>query len=235
MDVLTLHIGHMKTGTTSLQATFRDNAAILAEAGLYYFAATRTNHALVRPLTKRGKGAESKYIKEFRREAKANRLPKGLISSETLQRLGPKEIAECIATMRTIADRVQVLIYVREPVALAISAAHQGVRSGRPLKKIIANPRVLDLTKIITDWRGAVGQENMIVRPFDRAQLVGGDVIDDVLDVVGCGAVAPRLTRRAVNEGLSVLGIHMLERRRLPVLRPPSRPRRSSGASRIRR
>ncbi|UOM33923.1 hypothetical protein [Acuticoccus sp. I52.16.1] len=214
MDVLTLHIGHMKTGTTSLQATFRDNAAVLARHGLYYYARTRTNHALVRPFSGRTKArGESKFLKEFRQEAAAaGGLPAGLISSETLQRLGPEEIAGCVQTMRTIAPRVRVLVYVREPVALAISAAHQGVRSGRALADIEATPRVLNLTQIITRWRDAVGPENMIVRPFDRAQMAGGDVIDDVLEVLGCGTAAPELERRSVNEGLSVLGIHMLER-----------------------
>ncbi|RAH98961.1 hypothetical protein DLJ53_25365 [Acuticoccus sediminis] len=213
MDVLTLHIGHMKTGTTSLQATFRDNAATLAAHGLYYYGKTRTNHALVRPFSKRTKARnESKFLKEYRNEAKANRLPQGLISSETLLRLAPDEIEACLASMRDIAGRVQVLIYVREPVALAISAAHQGVRSGRPLAEIEAQPRILNLTQIITRWRSAVGKENMIVRPFDRAQLANGDVIDDALSVLGCASAGPALQRQAVNEGLSVLGIHMLDR-----------------------
>lgn len=213
MDVLTLHIGHMKTGTTSIQATFRDNAAILAEHGLYYYSKTRTNHPLARPFSKRTAGrAETKFLKEFRAEAKASRLSQALVSSETFQRLGPEEIAACVKAFGASARRVQVLLYVREPVALAVSAAHQGVRSGRPLADIIAQPRVLNLTEIITRWRDAVGPDNLIVRPFDRAAMAGGDVIDDVLTVLGCAQAAPRLTRNAANEGLSVLGIHLLER-----------------------
>lgn len=213
MDVLTLHIGHMKTGTTSLQTTFRDNAEVLARHGLYYFAQTRTNHALVRPFSARtAKRKESKFLKAFRDEAGRSGLPQGLISSETLQRLGPEEIAACVATMRTIAPRVRVLLYVREPVSLAISAAHQGVRSGKRLADILAHPRVLNLTQLVTRWRKEVGDEDLVVRPFERAQLVGGDVVDDVLSVLGCAQAGPSLQRHAVNEGLSVLGIAMLER-----------------------
>ena len=221
MDVLTLHIGHMKTGTTSLQTTFRDNADVLARRGLYYFAQTRTNHALVRPFSARtAKRKESKFLKAFREEAARNRLPQGLISSETLQRLGPPEIAACVEAMRTIAPRVRVLLYVREPVSLAISAAHQGVRSGKRLADIVANPRVLNLTQLITRWRDAVGEENLTVRPFERGQLAGGDVVDDVLSVLGLPEAGAGLQRYSANEGLSVLGIAMLER---AIARMPNR------------
>lgn len=213
MDVLTLHIGQQKTGTTSLQATFRDNPAVLARHGLFYYGKTRTNHPLSRPFhggTKRG--ADAKIVRDFTKEAKASGLRQALVSSETYIRLTDEEARECVATMGKVAGRVRVLLYVRDPVAFATSSVHQAVRTGRPLAEVAANPRVLPLRQLITRWRGIVGEDDMIVRPFDRAQLANGDVIDDVLSVLGCPAAAPELARASVNEGLSVLGIHLLDR-----------------------
>ncbi len=134
------------------------------------------------------------------------------MSSETLLRLSDEEAAECALTFGKVASRVRVLLYVRDPVGFAISAAAQGVRTGQRLADVAQRARVLPISAIVERWRRAVGAENLTVRPYDRAQLAAGDVIDDVLATLGVPGAAPELRRSAVNEGLSVLAIHLLDR-----------------------
>lgn len=213
IDHLYLHIGHFKTGTTSIQSTFRENAALLARHGVFYFAEHRNHHPIARTMHRASwKKSDQRITDEFVAKAKASELPTALVSSETLQRLERKEIENCLQILRTVARRVSVVLYVRHPVALATSAAHQGVRMGRPLAEIERSPRALALKSLITDWREVAGPENLIVRPFARPMLRNGDVIDDLLEVIGASDAAASMARSQVNEALSVLGIHLLER-----------------------
>lgn len=219
IDVLTLHVGHIKTGTSSVQLTFRDSADVLAAHGLHYYAAHRSQHPLARAFDPRnGRPGDRRHVIAFRREAVAREWPQSLVSSELLAEADEETASALLAEMRRVARRVRVLLYVRHPVALANSAAAQGVRSGRTLEDIIARPRVLPLRRIVEHWWRRVGEDAVVVRPFDRAHLVRGDVVDDILAVLGIAEAAPGLTRRQANEGLSVLGVHLLERaqRRAP-------------------
>jgi hypothetical protein len=213
IDRLTLHIGHMKTGTSSLQATFRDSAAVLAAHGLYYYAAHRNHHPIARRFHRPTRRRSDKpHLDRFVRELRATALPRALVTSETFMRLTDREAADCVAFFQRFARRVDVLLYVRHPVAFASSAAHQGVRSGRPLAECVTAPRVLPLRRTILRWRGVVGPRNLTVRPFAPQLLAGGDVVDDVLAVLGLSAAGPEMTRTQVNEGLSVLAIHLIDR-----------------------
>ncbi|WMS40990.1 hypothetical protein RDV64_12920 [Acuticoccus sp. MNP-M23] len=213
MDQLTLHIGHQKTGTTSLQFTFRDNAALLAEHGLHFWDGHPAHHPMARkfhaPLTTQG---DHRVVRNFVEALKATSLPQAMISTETFVRLTDDEVKALVALLRPLAKTLKVLVYVRHPVGFASSAAHQRVRMGGRLAQAEENPGIVPLRMILKRWTDAVGPENMIVRPFDRGLLKNGDVIDDALDVLGVGAVAPKLVRVKTNEALSVMGIYLMDR-----------------------
>ncbi|MEM8853152.1 MAG: hypothetical protein AAGD34_05575, partial [Pseudomonadota bacterium] len=213
MERLVLHIGHPKTGTTSLQSTFRDSASVLARHGVYYFAGYRNNHPIGRSMHAKTRNATDEAIAaQFLKEAKATRCPQGLVSSENFTKLKGDEPKACLEKLRTVADRVDVLIYVRHPIGYCNGSAHQSVRSGRPLAEVSQNPRVLNLTSLLQRWEEAAGEDHMIVRAFHRPSLVNGDVVDDVLSILGAEAAAPHLTRATINDGLSALGIQLLDR-----------------------
>ncbi|MCF3936638.1 hypothetical protein L1787_24915 [Acuticoccus sp. M5D2P5] len=222
IDELTLHIGHPKTGTTSLQATFYESASVLARHGVFYDTRNRTHHRFARiaqgyadDLTK------CKPLRELTDDIAASKLPRAFIGSEAFVRCTRAQAQAFVEHLRRFARRVKVLLYVRHPVTYAASAAHQGARIGRPLAAIVAEPRILDLTDLIATWRKAVGADNLIVRPFARPLLTNGDVIDDVLGVMGALDAAPDMTRVQVNEGLSVLGIHLIDAANRLVDDPP--------------
>ncbi|MEM8664217.1 MAG: hypothetical protein AAGF49_08880, partial [Pseudomonadota bacterium] len=71
---------------------------------------------------------------------------------------------------------------------------------------------VLNLRQLLTRWRDGAGKDNITVRPFARELMAGGDVIDDVLDILGCGDAAAELTRAQLNEPLSAVAAHLLDR-----------------------
>ena len=213
MDQLTLHIGHQKTGTTSLQFTLRDNAALLAEHGLHFWDGHPAHHPMARkfhaPLTTPG---DHRIVKKFVAALEETKLPQAMISTETFIRLTADEVKACVEMLRPLAKTLKVLVYVRHPVGFASSAAHQRVRMGGRLAQAEQNPGIVPLRMILQRWIDAVGRDNMIVRPFDRGALKNGDVIDDALDVLGHGDLAPKLTRVKTNEALSVLGINLMDR-----------------------
>ncbi|MEM9223385.1 MAG: hypothetical protein AAGB11_13405 [Pseudomonadota bacterium] len=215
LDLLTLHIGHPKTGTTSLQATFRESAPVLAKHGVFYFAKTRNHHPIARQMHRRTRDRSERdaaTFARFERELKNTSCPQAFVGSETLIRLTDEEARNAVAYFRRFAQNVHVLVYVRHPVGFASSAAHQGIRTGRDLAEIEAAPRVLPLRQLLKRWRDASGADRLIVRPFDRKLLVGGDVVDDALDVLGASAAAPQLNRLRINDPLSVLGAQILNR-----------------------
>ncbi|MEM0905894.1 MAG: hypothetical protein AAGJ94_00930 [Pseudomonadota bacterium] len=216
MKTMFVHIGHPKTGTTSIQQTFRHNAARLADEDLFYFSGYGTHHPVAWTFHKTPKPSHNSKLaqrvyRDFVSAARASRCSTGFLSSETLVRLKPDEIANLLNAMKPLAQTIKVLLYVRHPVGFAISSAAQAVRMGQALSHVDVHPRKITLRHMVTKWRDAIGAENLIIRPFDREQLLNGDVVDDVLEQVDRLTVAGALERYRENEGLSVLGVHLLD------------------------
>lgn len=215
VDDLYIHIGHPKTGTGSLQQTFRANARLLRDNGVFYDARPHNHH----PIAHTARGGEPQKARarqishRFFRSLRAAREPVAILSTEALIRLSEAEAAAFVRKLSRHARRVTVVMYVRHPVAAANSFAHEGVRIGKPLDEIVARPRVLPLRRLVEQWQKAVdGHGCMIVRPFAPALLHGGDVVDDLLAVMGRPDLASGLTRVRLNEPLSALGITLLDR-----------------------
>lgn len=210
---IVVHIGHQKTGTASVQATFHESAAALARHGVFHWTGERNHQLLARAYNAKHREPSDAAIRAaFLKGARRAAGRTAVVSSELLVRLTREEIAAFIADMRPLAGEVAVLCYVRHPVSHASSSAHQAVRTGRRLAEVIARPQIVNVRRILTDWTEAVGRDAMTVRPFDRAQLANGDVVDDVLGAIGIPEAAGELTRVRVNESLSSLGIHLLDR-----------------------
>ncbi|WP_157961965.1 hypothetical protein [Acuticoccus kandeliae] len=205
-----------------MQATFFASAKALLAHGIHYDTRQRTHHRIARVLHGRPTPlAQSRTLKELVGDIAASGASKALISSETFVRCTAEEARDIVAYFRQHAKRVRVLLYVRHPVSYASSAAHQGVRVGRSLKAVIADPRIVDLTALVEVWREAAGADGLIVRPFARPLLTNGDIVDDVLDAIGVPEAAPAMTRVMVNEGLSVLGIHLIDAANRAAKEPP--------------
>ncbi|GAB5374726.1 MAG: hypothetical protein AcusKO_11880 [Acuticoccus sp.] len=212
LKTLYVHIGPPKTGTTSIQDTFRANAALLEQHGFFYYTGHKSHHAVALHMCERDRlPRHRKWHDDFFAKAAATRCETGMLSTEFMIRLSQEEIESAIAKFQGIAGHVKVLCYARHPVPFAVSAAHQAIRGAKEVAHVEASPNMRQHSALFRRWEEAVGRENMIVRAFDRDALPKGDVVEDVINLVGLQDLSPQIERHRSNEGLSVLGAQLLD------------------------
>jgi hypothetical protein len=238
-----LHIGTEKTGSTSLQHFLRQRSEVLRRCGLWPArcagletsrllatvclpAADREDEHLL-SLTDGSSAARSalrrRLLADLREELAAI-PPTGrlVFSSEHLHaRLRHSEDVQRLQRLLTEAGAgsVQVVVYLREPVALAESLYSTWIRSGRTDRGLPTDPAdgniryLCDHPATLARWRRVFGDGAVQARLFDPQALVGGRVESDFLAVLGCqpgaalAAAAPR-----VNPSLAPWGLELLRR-----------------------
>jgi hypothetical protein len=117
------------------------------------------------------------------------------------------------------AGAVQVVVYLREPVALAESLYSTWIRSGRtdpglPSDPADANIRYLcDHPATLARWRQVFGDGAVQARLFHPQGLVGGRVESDFLAVLGCSPAADLvMAAPRANPSLAPWGLELLRR-----------------------
>ena len=217
---LILHIGHRKTGSTALQNTLAASAPALMDRGTLYPACLRgASHSwLVMPLdftrqaprlmlrrlrfdADRARAVFDREWAHMEAQIAARRPSRVILSTEyLLERLTP-DLAPGFRDRleRTFGD-ITVVAYVRQPSRWFLSNLQQHLRYQDDLPPVEAQP----LRPLLEVWEAAF-PGRVIVRPHDRAQLVRGDIVADVL-AQGAGldpdAVALTPGRRS-NEGMT--------------------------------
>ena len=259
-----LHVGTVKTGSTSLQAYFAEHQQALAEAGWCYLpAAGRPDRrdlaaACIAIDDQRDELLRARCLVEpqqrlaFRQqvraqlEAQLKALPPNLgviLSSEhfhlSLQR--PEEIQTLKQLFLELGLEVQqVVIYLREPLALIESLFSTMVRSGdqRLLPADPADPFVqliCDHTASLQRWRQVFGTSVVQARAFPPR--VGQSLSADFLQLLGSAPAAgwPAEPRRQRNRGLNSQALQLLAwlNRHCPWLTPQARWRWQRGLRRL--
>ncbi len=259
-----LHVGTVKTGSTSLQAYFAEHQQALAEAGWCYLPAVgRPDRrdlaaACIAINDQRDELLRSLRLVEpqqrlaFRQQVKAEleaqlkAVPDGLgviLSSEhfhlSLQRTG--EIQTLQQLLLELGLEVQqVVIYLREPVALIESLFSTMVRSGdqRPLPADPADPFVAlicDHSASLQRWRAVFGEAVVVPRAFPPRS--SGSLSADFLQLLGSAPAAgwPPEPRRQRNRGLNPRALNLLAwlNRHCPWLTPQARYQWQRGLRRL--
>lgn len=229
-----LHIGHSKTGSSSIQRAMASHRTVLMERGVYYPQTPGwANHALipasVAPPSLRENGIHPAFwgglsaverIKHFRAT-----FPEEIATSAASARLVVLSSEQCVfvlpddASVRRLRAllqenfrRVRIVIYLRRQDEHFASAYTQRLRDG-----IIEHPVLpvgddtvraeYDYCALLQRWANVFGEDSVIVRLFDTNEFVGGDVIDDLLHLCNAdGIVAPNDAVRQSNPSISVLG-----------------------------
>ena len=245
-----LHVGTVKTGSTSLQAYLQQQQSWLAEQGWAYLAAPgrRDRRDLAaccialgdeRDELLRAEGLlESSqrlaHRQQVRQQLQAQlaALPQGhgvILSSEhfhlSLQR--PEEISSLRQLLAELGlGPVQVVIYLREPVGLMESLYSTMVRSGdqRPLPADPADSFVAlicDHSASLERWRAVFGAEAVQPRAFPPPGGIGHDLLGLI---AGVQRPFPPEPRRQSNRGLRPWALALLRwlNRRLPWFTPQS-------------
>jgi hypothetical protein len=210
MKTVYLHIGYNKTGTTAIQKTFFKNVKLLEKNNLFYPLECRgerespAHHSLAESLlfacnkplpTFVNSGIYAKYSfdhywKLLHQELAKTKCSGIFISSEAFSRF-----RQCESQIRFIKEqfgnyKVKILVYIREPIAYFESAYNQAIKSGnetRTIKKMLNQGWLtLDYFEEIEKWAMVFGDENIIVRVYDKSNFANG-IAADVLEATGFG------------------------------------------------
>lgn len=233
-----LHVGVGKTGTTTLQLFLEMHRAALAARGLHVATApqSRNHRALAmyalddtvidnarkaKKLTTPAAIANYRnaLLARVRDEAATAGLTEDtslVFSSEQLTRLKqPSEFARLRDLLSHYGrHKIKIVAYLRRQDQYYASSYSQYIKGGQDIDMVptasLMKQSVYDLRRFLDGWAQAFGQENIIVRVFERFQLKDGDVISDFLDVVGVRDNADLARPPRQNESLDVNTVRYL-------------------------
>jgi tetratricopeptide (TPR) repeat protein len=209
---LILHIGLSKTGSSSIQLVLAAQRDALAAQGVFYPRSPGwENHMLlpasivadpnalwnVHPGTWEGLRPEAR-LAQFREQfnAEMDAMPemaaRCVISSEQCGSMlnTDDEVARLAALLRRWFDPIRVVVYLRRQDKHAASAYTQNLRVG-----ILAEPALpeggpgqliqYDYGTLLDRWARGFGDGAIVPRIFERADMKGGDAVQDFLDIAG--------------------------------------------------
>ena len=221
---LVLHIGTAKTGSTAIQASLARAHSELLAAGILYPKTGRGRfpghphlawEAAGDPLRRPRSGGVDDLVTEIEK-APARTV---VLSSEVFG-TDPARGERAAAWARRLSDRlgvsnVQVVAYVRPQWEYLESSYVQRVKTGRvyrrfpdQLERDLRTDR-FDYVRVFEPWREAFG-EGLTVRPYTRAALVGGDLVEDFRTTVGGLPDLPAAAHEPLNPRLGARATEML-------------------------
>lgn len=213
LAALWLHVGGHRTGSTSVQQTFAASRPVLRAAGLVYpddvagapgAAPSIAQHHLV--------GMErAELTRHLAAIVARHGAVETVISAEGFENV--EDRAAVVGGCADVFGDVRVIYYVRDPVAVAISRAARRIKAGQATyAEVCAQPPIPALRANVEGWQAAAG-DRLVLRPYDRTRLVNGDVVDDILALMGRDAAAMPLIRRERNRSISLPHALELSRR----------------------
>ncbi len=164
-----------------------------------------------------------KIVQEIKRSDLANEIRSScvnnwVISSEHLQSCltSEDEILALRSELSKYFDKIDVLLYVRNPIDTAVSAWSTRIKCGvhsqgipKPIDRRIST--VCNHKKTITNWSRAFGRKSLNVRLFHANSLLDGNIIADFVSFILPGQDISFLdSPQRQNESLSALGATLL-------------------------
>lgn len=201
--------------------TFRANEALLADRGLGVARAAPWPHvhpflSYVNPKQIMPAGFKATNPAKFAAFLAATPSDTVFASSENFSFFfQPWAVDDLAAALKPLFDEVRIVVYLRRQDRQAVSHHQEGAKPDRPPEGALwghglkALPAPSPLHRLYLDydhrlgmWENAFGSQNVVVRVFDRALLAGGDIVADVLALLGVSdAGLVRLPDRNVSLG----------------------------------
>lgn len=202
MKTAYIHIGHEKTGTTTLQIFLQKNSDALTQNNLVYLG--DGNSAYMHGI------GHFPIVASFYEKC-PNFIPseKHKPSSEVLEALSKDadetehdiilscehfssrltKLEDIERLKKALSDRqVKIICYIRRQDEQAVSLYSTLVKGGHTdpfsLNDVKPENRYFDYSRILKDWATVFGSENMIVRDYSRQALFGRDICTDFLHVL---------------------------------------------------
>lgn len=246
-----LHIGVEKTGTTSLQSFLAANRTALGAQGLLYprtpgpvghfdLVAFALDDARIdgtrkaRGLTTATQiaGFRNDFVRSLVNEIAASGASEIILSSELLSSRirSHSELERVRVLCAGIARNTKIVVYLRNQVDFLVSRYTTLIQSGGRDEFRVRGIAFADYAVLLDRWATEFGHENLIVRRFEPADFVDGDLLADFAATIGLESAqlvsVPRCNESLDAESLAFLrGIN----RRLPNgLRERTGPLRSA-------
>lgn len=207
MKTLYLHIGTHKTGTTSIQRALKSNQELLRKKSLTYFS-KRPNGSNYHNINSwfenypksitNGTCSIKKNLKKLSIEI--SKIENNIIlSGEAFSYIIFKEELLLLKDeFRKYFTDIKIIIYLRRQDTQAVSHHNQSSKSfQRPSQLFWANQfyvfkddqkhvkSYLNYYEKINMWADIFGEENIIIRIFDKKTLINIDVVNDFFNILG--------------------------------------------------
>ena len=230
-----VHIGAEKTGSTSIQFSLSKNRELLKEEGILYPRSLGDKNHIAAYAYASERGMDElkqqwQLTDKDRVDAFRVRIKQELISECNASGVGvicvsnehcssrlqsSSEIQRLLDLLRSVADDVKVVYYIREQVETVVSAYSQYVKTGGTKAFLYPDEAYigerLDYRSIIQRWIDVIGKDNMAIRIFSGDRLTAGDVISDFVAYLGLDPQPFVLPERR-NKQLGSVGLETLRR-----------------------
>ncbi|OOX97798.1 hypothetical protein BOP98_05950 [Campylobacter coli] len=227
-----VHIGTMKTGTSSIQNFLYLNRNLLQKQNYYYPISIKNynrfndhnpfahgfNIMLNKTNDLKSFGETFNYLSDEIKTCNCNNV---IISTENIQWLlnSQKKVAYFFSFLTSIFKNIKIIIYLRDIDELFISMCSQAVKDNTHLNYHFLHPCQNEKAKILSDyrqtlqWWGEVfGRENLIVRLFDKNEFYQGDLLKDFIHSIDLEWDDEFQIPKKDNETLDLIGFELLSR-----------------------
>ncbi|ABV37608.1 hypothetical protein Ssed_3004 [Shewanella sediminis HAW-EB3] len=207
------HIGYHKTGTSAIQSFCSANQSELARKGFLYAETGRAGAAhgpLANCLKASNKNLDPNLLyASLKKEIANSNAQSVIISSECFLEQIPLDRIE--PYLKKLNAHIKIIVYVRRQDEWAQSVYNEIIKdSSRRYTGSILHMREirmgwLNYNNVISQWENVFGSENIIVRPYDKAQMRNG-LYADFLSIFNIDNVCDfenPVTGKATNQGLS--------------------------------
>jgi hypothetical protein len=211
-----LHIGAPKTGSTALQYFLYENRRKLAEHGWIYpdVSLRGFGHHDIALLLDGGypewalpqERSLSELIEELRKSiADCSQV---ILSSENFYLFPhPQQVAEIMHSAGFPPESIRIVAYIRRQDEAHISWYNQTVKAqGYPgtIDQCIQETFELwDYQTQLEKWAHVFGQKNILIRPYEKKQLVDGDVRKDFLKLLHISTDDLIFAKKTINTRLN--------------------------------
>jgi hypothetical protein len=223
--MLWIHIGMPKTGTTALQGFLHSNPDFLASHGIRYLASGRDrgtgvghlicHNAMAVDMSRNWSHTPDSQPQAFRAEYDRHRDEHCIISSEMFFGRDLSSLYErVIAPMQT---EVTILVYLRRFDDFIEADYKQRAKNGRQpggqvdafvrerIERIETDPEYLNFGTLFDHIRDTIPDLHILPRLYLPEEMTGGNVITDVMSVLGVPPETVPLPETNANRSLSRL------------------------------
>ncbi|ENX5857775.1 hypothetical protein ACFRA6_001262 [Campylobacter jejuni] len=224
-----LHIGTMKTGTSSIQDFLYKNQNLLKiQKTLYPNSIKNSWHLhdhnpfadVIKCFLEQANFSDlNSYLELLKCEINNSHFNKIIISTENIQFLLNKRkyIQELQIILKNLGfTKIYIIIYLRNPNSLFVSMCSQALK-GNISDNFLSHPDKNNLFKTICNykqtlenWTNVFQKENIIVKLFDKNEFYQGDLIKDFINTIGLEWDDNFIIPDKQNETLDLLGMEIL-------------------------